>query len=90
MPALSGVRRKPVNVVDVTQLGLGKSARIVELQGGRQTVGKLQAMGVIVGATVVKKSASPLHGPIVLVKGSLSVAIGFGLAKKVLVEPLGL
>ena len=75
-------------MIDLTQLAIGKSGRIAEVRGGRPTAGKLEAMGVIVGAVVKKKSASPMHGPIVLEKGAMQVALGFGLAKKVMIEPL--
>ena len=60
----------------------------MELQGGHQVVGKLEAMGIVAGTTIAKKSASLMRGPIVLQKGAMQIAIGFGLAKRIIVVPL--
>jgi Fe2+ transport system protein FeoA len=74
--------------MNITQLAAGRRARVIEIQGGRQTAGKLEALGIVPGAIVAKKSAALMHGPIVLVKGLMSVAIGFGMAKKIIIKPV--
>jgi len=74
--------------VDLTQLENGEAAKVVELQGGHQVVNKLEAMEIIPGSVIVKKSASLMKGPVVIEKGNMQFAIGYGMAKKILVEPL--
>jgi ferrous iron transport protein A len=73
---------------DVTRLENGVSARVVELQGNHQAVGKLEAMGIVPGTIIAKISASLMRGPVVVQKGAMQIAIGFGLAKRIIVEPL--
>jgi Fe2+ transport system protein FeoA len=72
----------------VTHIADGASARIVELSGGQHMVGKLTAMGFVRGAVITKKSTSLMQGPIVLQKGQMQIAIGHGMAQRIIVEPL--
>lgn len=75
-------------VLDLTQMENGKPARVLELRGGEQFVGKLKAMGVIPGTVILKKTTTLMNGPIVLEKGSTQFAIGYEMARNILVEPL--
>jgi Fe2+ transport system protein FeoA len=75
--------------VDITQLANGESARVAEIKGGGRMTGKLAAMGIVPGAIIVKKSSSPMRGPVVLKKGLSQFAIGYGMAWRVMVERLG-
>jgi len=72
---------------DVTHLAAGASGKVVALHGGQLSIKKLEAMGIIPGSRIIKKSAALMHGPVVLQKGAVQVAIGFHLAKHVIVEP---
>jgi Fe2+ transport system protein FeoA len=76
--------------MNITQLHTGKQAKIIEIHGGREAIGRLNALGIVPGATVVKKSAAILHGPIVLEKNSMRIALGFGMAKKIIIKPVEL
>lgn len=73
-------------IIDVTQLGNCESARIVELRGGGKMAGKLAALGLVPGATIKRKCASPMHGPLVLEQGLSQFAIGYGMARRVMVK----
>lgn len=75
-------------LIDLTKLGNGKSAKVVKVCGGQQAIGKLEAMGIVPGVTIVKKYASIVKGPVVLEKDSMQLAIGYGIAQKILVEPV--
>jgi ferrous iron transport protein A len=75
--------------LDLTCLRDGESGRVVGLRGGREALGKLQAMGIGVGAVISKKSSAARRGPIVIEKGRTQVALGYGIAKGILVEPIG-
>ncbi len=74
--------------MNLIQLDIGKNAVIRELQGGQQAISRLEAMGMTPGSSILKKSASILRGPLVVQKGSLQMAIGYGMAKRIIVEPI--
>ena len=74
--------------MDLTQLEIGRTARVVEIQGGQALRHKLRAIGIMPGKTISKTSRAILKGPVVLMVGSVQVAIGFGMARKIMVEPL--
>ena len=72
---------------DVTHLSSGASGLVISLRGGHHSTKKLEALGIVPGSRIIKKSAALMHGPVVLQKGAVQVAIGFHLAKNVIVEP---
>lgn len=72
--------------IDLTQLGNGHSARIIELQGGHELVSRLESMGIIPGTIITRKTASLMKGPIVVEKGETQLAIGYGMAQGIIVE----
>lgn len=72
----------------LTALADGESGRIVGLGGGRAAVGRLEAMGILVGAVVEKRSSTLRRGPIVVGAGRVQVALAYAIAKGILVEPL--
>lgn len=76
------------SLIDLTQLENGKSAKVAEIQGGAQVTDRLEAMEIVPGTIIVKKSASIMRGPIVIEKGNMQLAIGFGTAQKIKVEPV--
>ena len=72
--------------VPLTALPPGARGRVVGLAGGYGAVRRLLEMGITPGTII--EVVQVLPGPIVVrVRGSL-VAIGRGLAQKILVEPL--
>lgn len=75
--------------VDLTHLENKQAGRVVEVQGGQQMVTKMENLGVIPGAIVVKKSSSLMKGPIVLEREGSQFAVGYAMAQGIMVEPLG-
>jgi Fe2+ transport system protein FeoA len=74
--------------LDLTGLPDGTPGRVVGLLGGREAVGRLEAMGIGIGSVIEKKSSALRRGPIVIGRGSTQVALGYGIAKGILVEPI--
>ncbi len=74
--------------IDVTQMDNGKSATVLELNDNSDTMRRLMAMGIIPGAVITKKSAISGKGPVILEKDMMQFAIGFDMARKIVVEPL--
>ena len=67
----------------------GKIYRVVEIVGGRRVFQSLYDLGIVPGARVEVLNTSFLRGPVrVRVAGS-DVALGRGVAMKVLVEEVG-
>ncbi len=74
--------------IDVTQMDNGKSATVLELNDNSDTMRRLMAMGIIPGAVITKKNAISSQGPIILEKDTMQFAIGFNMARKIIVESL--
>jgi len=79
--------QQSTNNINLTQLGKNQSGKVIALQGGNQIVSKLEAMGIVPGTIVVKKSAALMKGPIVIEKAGMQIAIGFAMAQQIIVEP---
>jgi ferrous iron transport protein A len=75
-----------MQMVDLTQLEEGKSGVVVEINGGRGLNQRLESLGIRVGKKVTKVSSQFLHGPVCVRIDGYQVALGFGMARKVLVE----
>ncbi|MBI4753437.1 ferrous iron transport protein A [Candidatus Desantisbacteria bacterium] len=58
---------------------------IVEIRGGHVMASRLSTLGLMVGAKIKKISQHILQGPVVVEIGRTQIAIGIGIAKKVLV-----
>ncbi len=75
--------RKQLNL---NQLGPGQTGMVVEIRGGRGLVARLEAMGIRPGKQVTKVSSMLFRGPVTLRSNGTQVALGFGMANKVIVE----
>ncbi len=58
---------------------------IVEIHGGHIMISRLSTLGLMVGAKIKKVSQHIMSGPVVVEIGRTQIAIGIGIAKKVLV-----
>jgi ferrous iron transport protein A len=63
-----------------------KSVKIVEIAGGKGSRKILAQLGIGVGSRVVIKKNAPFSGPLLLENRGTIVAIGRGIAAKILVE----
>ena len=71
---------------DLTQIVKGRDVKIVELKGGQRFQQKVEALGLRVGVQVKKLSTQVLNGPVTIKIGSTTVALGYGMAKKIMVN----
>ena len=84
----SGSRFKPEdNKITLAQLKNGQSGTVVEIQGGRRMVDRLNALSIIPGKKITKTSAMLMRGPVTIEVDRAEVAIGFGMASRVVVKP---
>jgi len=73
-------------IIDLTQMRPGKSGRVVEIQGGYGIHRKVQAMGIRPGKRIIKVSSHFWQGPQTVEIDKVQFAVGFGMAKRILVE----
>lgn len=73
-------------IVSLVQMKIGISGKIVKIQGGTGISLKLENLGIKIGEEIKKVNQQAMHGPIVVVVGKSQVAVGFGMATKILLE----
>ena len=66
---------------------MGQSGRVVQLLGGQGMTRHLQSLGLRPGTRITKVSSMFLRGPVTVKVKNSQIAIGFGMAGKILVEP---
>ncbi|RLD18826.1 MAG: ferrous iron transport protein A [Caldiserica bacterium] len=75
-------------IVDITQLQPGEKGMVVDIQGGWGLIRKLDALGIRRGVKIMKISSQFLRGPVIIQVGGTQVAIGFGMAKRIIVDKI--
>jgi len=63
-----------------------QSGKIVNLIGGQCMLRNLENMGIRIGAVIKKVNQQFMDGPVVVTQHHTTVAIGCGMAKKIIVE----
>jgi ferrous iron transport protein A len=71
---------------DLTQLEEGETGVVVDIQGGWGLVRRLDSLGIRIGKKVTKVSSQLMRGPVTVKLDNSQIAIGFGMARKILVE----
>ena len=87
MHGLGGRFEPQANLVTLAQLKNGQSGTVIEIQGGRRMTDRLNALGIIPGKKITKTSAMLMRGPVTVEVDRAGVAIGFGMASRVVVKP---
>jgi ferrous iron transport protein A len=72
--------------MSLTELKSGQKARIIEIQSGVSIKRKLESLGLRIGSCVVNVGNDFLKGPVIVQHGCTQIAIGRGMAKKIIVE----
>ena len=85
--------KKPVgsmgNRISLARMRAGQKGKIIRISGGHGIASKLEALGIRQGEEIKKISDQWMRGPVLLQHGNSQVALGFGMASKVLVEITG-
>ncbi|MGA1794813.1 MAG: FeoA family protein [bacterium] len=72
-------------IIPLIKMTENQEGIIHALEGGGQFQTRLQALNIRIGKRVKKISATPFRGPVVIEVERSKVAIGHGMAQKVLV-----
>ena len=75
--------------MSLVRMRVGQKGNIVRISGGYGIVRKLEALGIREGEEIKKISEQWMKGPVLLQHGNSQIALGFGMASKVLVEIVG-
>jgi ferrous iron transport protein A len=71
---------------DLTQLKAGSRGLVVSLEGGHGMKKRLESLGIRPGVHVTKVSNQFMRGPVIVRIGNTQVAIGFGMARRVMID----
>ena len=74
------------NVLTMDRVGVGIQVRVVEIQGGWGLRQRLSRLGIHAGDKVLIKRSGIMGGPILIRVHGTEVAVGRGMARRVLVE----
>jgi ferrous iron transport protein A len=74
------------NLITLTGMQTGQSGRVVEIQGGFGVVDRLNGLGIIPGKRITKISSMLARGPVAIQVDRAQLAIGYGMANKIIVE----
>jgi ferrous iron transport protein A len=72
--------------VILARMKTGRSGNVVRIEGGRGLVNRLSALGVRPGRRITKVGSMFMRGPVTIQLGNAQVAVGFGMANKIIVE----
>ena len=72
--------------LSLAQMRTGQAGTVVAVLGGDGLVRRLDALGIRAGKKVTKISSTLFRGPITLGVDSARVAVGFGMARRIIVE----
>lgn len=70
----------------LAELKNSEKGRIIKLEGGQNFIERLETLGIREGVTIEKKNSQWLNGPVCIKIGNTEAAIGYGMAKKILIE----
>lgn len=70
----------------LAQMDIGQKGTVTGILGGRGLIRRLDALGIRPGKKVAKVSSTFFRGPVTLRVDNTQVAVGFGMANKIIVE----
>jgi len=73
-------------LVTLRQMPPGRSGRVVQIQGGAGLANRLSALGLRPGKKITKVSSMLMRGPVTIQSGSTRLAVGFGMANRIIIE----
>jgi len=73
-------------IVSLVEMKRGEAGVVTEIQGGTDATQRIQSMGIRIGKKVKKGEAHFWRGPQTILVDNFKVAIGFGMASKIMIE----
>lgn len=73
--------------ISLIQMKAYKKGRVLEILGGDRLQNKFMSMGIYKGREIAKLGHFALRGPVAIKVGRAVIALGHGMAGKIIVEP---
>jgi len=73
-------------LMTLAQMQTGQGGIVVGFRGGFGMVDRLNALGIMPGKRITKISAMIARGPVTIEVDRVQVAIGFGMANRIILE----
>ena len=73
-------------LITLARMHSGQSGLVVQIEAGYGLTNRLSALGIRPGKRVTKVSSMLMRGPVTVQVDGTQVAIGFGMARRVIVE----
>ena len=70
----------------LAEMKTGQTGTVVGVLGGHGLIQRLDALGIRPGKKITKLSSTLFRGPVMLRVNNSRVAVGFGMARKIIVE----
>ncbi|TEU18778.1 MAG: ferrous iron transport protein A [Dehalococcoidia bacterium] len=70
----------------LAEMKTGQTGTVVGVLGGHGLIRRLDALGIRPGRKVTKISSTLFRGPVILRVDNAQVAVGFGMARKIIIE----
>jgi ferrous iron transport protein A len=70
----------------LAEMKTGQTGTVVGVLGGHGLIKRLDALGIRPGKKVTKINSTLFRGPIMLRVNNTQVAVGFGMARRIIVE----
>lgn len=81
-----GGRKQELQKITLISMKNAQSGIVVAVKGGKGMINKLESLGIRLGVRITKKSAVIGGGPVIIGVGNTELAIGHGMASRILVE----
>ena len=75
-----------IKQITLVRMQTGQSGIVVQIQGGHGLANRLSALGIRPGKRITKVGSTFMRGPVTIQVDRAQVAIGFGMAKRIIVE----
>ncbi len=72
--------------ITLVRMPIGQNGIVVQIQGGHGLINRLNSLGIRPGKRITKTSSMIMRGPVTIQVDRAQVAIGFGMARRIIVE----
>lgn len=72
--------------INLSSMQTGENGVVSGIQGGIGLLKRLENLGIRPGVKITKISAQFMRGPVTVQVGNTRIALGFGMAQKIMVE----
>jgi ferrous iron transport protein A len=73
-------------MISLYDMPVGKKGTITAINGGYGLIQKLDMLGIHPGKEITKISSQLMKGPVIVRWGNTEIAIGYGMARRIMVE----